>query len=311
MTTSAKSQDPKAKDKISIGERINRIKSSEFFYNYKRNIPAIIGTIIIVIALFLAIFGPMIAPQNPYDLTEIDLADAYKPPVWQEGGDSRFILGTDEQGRDMLSGIIYGSRVSLFIGITVTVLSCSIGTALGLLSGYYGGKIDSLIMRIADIQLSFPSMLIALFIMSAFGKGIDKLVFALTIVGWVIFARTVRGETLSIKKKEFIEATKSIGLSDHNIILKHVLPNVFTSVIVISTIKVGDFILTEATLSFLGVGVPITKPSLGLLVKNGFDVLFSGLWWVSVFPGFYIMLLVFGINLLGDFLRDELNPKLK
>lgn len=311
MTTSAKSQKPKIKQKITLKERLKRISSSEFIHNYKRNIPAIIGSIIIALALFLAIFGPLFAPQNPYDLTEIDLADAYKPPVWQEGGDSRFILGTDDQGRDIVSGIIYGSRVSLFIGLTATILSCFIGTTLGLLSGYYGGKIDSLIMRIADIQLSFPSMLIALFIMSAFGRGVDKLLLALTLVGWVIFARTVRGETLSVKKKEFIEATKVIGLPNHKIIFKHVLPNVFTSVIVISTIKVGNFILTEATLSFLGVGVPITKPSLGLLVKNGFDVLFSGLWWVSVFPGCYIMLLVFGINLLGDFLRDELNPKLK
>ncbi|MCT4564277.1 MAG: ABC transporter permease [Maledivibacter sp.] len=311
MTTSTKSQEPKVGQKIGIKEKLHRVTSSEFFYNYKRNVPAIIGSIIIFIALFLAIFGPAFAPQNPYDLTEIDLADAYKPPVWQEGGDSRFILGTDDQGRDIVSGIIYGSRISLFIGLTVTILSCFIGTTLGLLAGYYGGKIDSFIMRIADIQLSFPSMLIALFIMSAFGRGVDKLLFALTLVGWVIFARTVRGETLSVKKKEFIEATRVIGLPDRKIIPRHVLPNVFTSVIVISTIKVGDFILTEATLSFLGVGVPITEPSLGLLVKNGFDVLFSGLWWVSVFPGFYIMLLVFGINLLGDFLRDELNPKLK
>ncbi len=311
MTTSAKSQQSKEKEEINIKERLNRIRSSEFIYNYKRNIPAIIGSIIIALALFVAIFGPLFAPQNPYDLTEIDLADAYKPPFWQEEGDSRFILGTDDQGRDILSGIIYGSRVSLFIGLTVMLMSCLIGTSLGLLSGYYGGKIDSLIMRIADIQLSFPSMLIALFIMSAFGRGVDKLLIALTLVGWVIFARTVRGETLSLKKKEFIEATKIIGLPNYKIIFKHVLPNVFTSVIVISTIKVGDFILTEATLSFLGVGVPITEPSLGLLVKNGFDVLFSGLWWVSVFPGLYIMLLVFGINLLGDFLRDELNPKLK
>lgn len=288
-----------------------KIVESEMFYNYKRNIPAIIGSVIIVIALFLAIFGPMFAPQNPYDLTEIDLADAYKPPVWQEGGDSKFILGTDDQGRDMVSSIIYGSRISLFIGVSVTLMSCLIGSTLGLIAGYYGGRLDSFIMRIADIQLSFPSMLIALFIMSIFGRGVDKLLLALTLVGWVMFARTIRGETLSVKNKEFIEATRVIGLPDRKIMIKHLLPNVITSVIVISTIRVGDFILTEATLSFLGVGVPITKPSLGLLVKNGFDVLFSGLWWVSVFPGLYIMLLVFGINLVGDFLRDELNPKLR
>jgi peptide/nickel transport system permease protein len=166
-------------------------------------------------------------------------------------------------------------------------------------------------MRIADIQLSFPSMLIALFIMSVFGRGVGKLLIALTMVGWVTYARTVRGETLSVKKMEYVEAARTIGLPNRIIILKHVLPNVVNSIIVLATIQIGNFILTEATLSFLGVGVPITEPSLGLLVKTGFDVLFSGLWWASVFPGLYIMLIVFGINLLGDFLRDELNPNLK
>ena len=179
------------------------------------------------------------------------------------------------------------------------------------MSGYFGGKVDAIIMRIADILLSFPTMLIALFLMSIFGRGIANILIALSLVGWVRYARTVRGETLSVKKKEYIESTKVIGLPSFRIIFKHVLPNVFTSIIVLTTIQVGSFILTEATLSFLGLGVPITRPSLGMLCNNGFNVLYSGLWWVSIFPGLYIMIIVFGINLLGDFLRDELNPKLK
>lgn len=284
---------------------------SEFFFHYKHNLPAIIGSILVLIAILVAVFGKFLAPQNPYDLTQIDLMDSYLPPAWSEGGSMKFLLGTDNQGRDILSAIIYGSVSSLTIGLVGMIASCLIGTTLGLIAGYFGGKVDSIIMRIADIQLSFPSMLIALFIMSVFGRGIDKLLIALTMVGWVKYARTVRGETLSVRNKEYVEAARTIGLPNHRIILKHVMPNVVTSIIVLATIQVGDFILTEATLSFLGVGVPITQPSLGLLVKTGFDVLFSGLWWASVFPGLYIMLVVFGINLLGDFLRDELNPNLK
>lgn len=284
---------------------------SEFFFNYRHNLSAIIGSILVLVAILVAVFGKFIAPQNPYDLVSINLADAYLPPSWLVGGDARFLLGTDDQGRCILSAIIYGSVSSLTIGLIGMMASCIIGTTLGLISGYVGGKTDSFIMRIADIQLSFPSMLIALFIMSIFGRGIDKLLIALTLVGWVTYARTVRGETLSVKKKEYVEAARTIGIPNYLIILKHILPNVITSVIVLATIQVGSFILTEATLSFLGVGVPITEPSLGLLVKSGFDVLFSGLWWASVFPGMYIMFVVFGINLLGDFLRDELNPNLK
>jgi len=284
---------------------------SEFFFNYRHNTSAIIGSILVLIAILVAVFGKFIAPQNPYDLSAINLSDAYLPPAWLTGGDSKFLLGTDNQGRCILSAIIYGSVSSLTIGLVGMIASCIIGTTLGLISGYYGGRIDAFIMRIADIQLSFPSMLIALFMMSIFGRGIDKLLIALTMVGWVTYARTVRGETLSIKNKEYVDAARTIGIPNLQIILKHIMPNVITSVIVLATIQVGNFILTEATLSFLGVGVPITEPSLGLLVKTGFDVLFSGLWWTSVFPGLYIMLVVFGINLLGDFLRDELNPNLK
>ncbi len=284
---------------------------SEFFHNYKRSATAIIGSIIVIAVILIAVLGPLFTIQNPYDMSSIELGNAYKPPAWIEGGEARFLLGTDQQGRDILSAIVYGSRVSLIIGIVGTVLTSIIGISLGLISGYFGGKVDMVIMRIADVILSFPTMLIALFLMSFFGRGIANILIALSSVGWVRYARTVRGETLSVKKQEYIEATRVIGLPSFKIIFNHVLPNVFTSVIVLTTIQVGSFILTEATLSFLGLGVPITRPSLGMLCNNGFTVLYSGLWWVSIFPGLYIMIIVFGINLLGDFLRDELNPKLK
>lgn len=285
--------------------------ASEFFHNYKRSASAIIGSVLMASFAFAVLAGPFLVAQNPYDIASLNLMDSYKPPVWLPGGDPQFWLGTDGQGRDVWASILYGARISLFIGVVAMVASCTIGTLLGLIAGFYGGLVDSIIMRIADIQLSFPSILIALFLMSAVGTGVDKVLIALTAVGWVVYARTVRGSTLSEVEKEYVQAAKVAGLPNHKIIRKHVLPNVLTPLIVIATIQVGTFVLIEASLSFLGVGVPITQPSLGLLIKNGFDVLFSGLWWTSVFPGVAIMMLVFGINLFGDFLRDELNPRLK
>jgi peptide/nickel transport system permease protein len=290
---------------------MNRLLSSEFVYNYRRNIPAVVGSALVLVFALLVITGPFIVWQDPYDVSQLELMDSFTPPVWIEGGDPRYLLGTDGQGRDVLASIIYGARISAFIGLAAMICSCVIGTTLGLISGYYGGMLDAVIMRVADIQLSFPSMLIALFLMSAFGNGIGMILIALTAVGWVVYARTVRGSTLGEIQKEYIQAARVAGLSDAQIIRRHVLPNVLTPLIVVSTIQVGSFILIEASLSFLGVGVPITEPSLGLLVKEGFDVLFSGIWWTSAFPGLFIMFLVFGINLFGDFLRDELNPRLR
>ncbi len=285
--------------------------ASEFFHNYKRSSSAIIGSALMISFAFAVLVGPFLVAQNPYDIASLNLMDSYKPPMWLPGGEAQFPLGTDGQGRDVWASILYGARISLFIGVVAMVASCFIGTVLGLIAGFYGGIVDSVIMRIADIQLSFPSILIALFLMSAVGTGVDKVLIALTAVGWVVYARTVRGSTLSEIEKEYVQAARVAGLPNHKIIRKHVLPNVLTPLIVIATIQVGTFVLIEASLSFLGVGVPITQPSLGLLIKNGFDVLFSGLWWTSVFPGVAIMMLVFGINLFGDFLRDELNPRLK
>lgn len=290
---------------------LKKFLQSEFFFNYRHNATAIIGTVIVVLIVLIAIFGPLFAPQDPYDMAGLSLMDSYKPPAWLQGGDPRFILGTDSQGRDMLSLLIYGSRISIFIGVVGTLLACTVGITLGLIAGYFGGKVDAVIMRLADILLSFPDILIALFIMTMFGRGVDKLLVVFTILGCVSYIRTVRAEVLSVKQIEYVDAARVIGLPDPLIMFRHVLPNVATTIIVLSTMKVGGLILSEATLSFLGVGVPVTEPSLGMLVKNGFDVLFSGYWWIAVLPGIYIMLLVFGINLLGDFLRDEFNPKLK
>ncbi len=291
--------------------RLKRALKSELAHNWRRNASAIAGTLIIAMFAFMVAFGPWLVAQDPYDVRQLDLMDAFKPPVWLEGGSAQYWLGTDQQGRDVLASIVYGSRISLFIGLAAMLASCLIGTTLGIMAGFYGGRLDSVIMRIADIQLSFPSVLIALFLMSAFGTGVEKVLIALTSVGWVVYARTVRGSTLREKSREYVQAARVSGLPNRKIILKHILPNVLTPLIVVATIQVGTFVLIEASLSFLGVGVPITEPSLGLLIKNGFDVLFSGLWWISVFPGLFIMLIVFGINLLGDFLRDELNPRLK
>lgn len=291
--------------------RLRAFFQSEFFYNFRRSPAAVAGALIVVLVLLVALIGPCFTVQDPYNMAELQLADAYKPPFWMEGGDPKFLLGTDQQGRDMVSAIVYGSQVSLVIGLLGTLMASAIGIVLGLVSGYFGGKVDALIMRIADVQLSFPSMLIALFLMSILGRSVANILLSLMLVGWVRYARTVRGETLSVKRNEYIEAAHVIGLPNWRILFRHVLPNVFASIVVLSTMQVGGFILTEATLSFLGLGVPISRPSLGMLCNNGFTVLYSGLWWVSILPGLYIMIIVFGINLLGDFLRDEMNPKLK
>ena len=290
---------------------ISGFLASQMAFNWRRNVSAISGSVILLLCLFIVTLGPSLVAQNPYDVMQLELLDSYLPPAWLDGGSAKYLLGTDGQGRDVLAAVVYGTRISALIGVAATLLSCVLGTFLGLMAGYFGGWIDALIMRIADIQLSFPSMLIALFLMSAFGNGIDKILIALTAVGWVVYARTVRGSTLGERNREYVQAAQVAGLRNRAIIWRHILPNVMTPLIVIATVQVGTFILIEASLSFLGVGVPVTQPSLGLLIKNGFDVLFSGLWWTSLFPGLMIMAMVFGINLLGDFLRDELNPRLK
>lgn len=298
-----------------------RVLDSDIWYSFIRS-PVTIASAIMTILFFIgALFAPYITPFNPFDLASIDIMDASLPPFWQEGGDSRFWLGTDDQGRDMWSTIIYGARVSLFVGFASVIFSIIMGVGLGLISGYVGGRLDALIMRVADIQLSFPAILIALLIdgvaRSVLPRSMHEelafyvLIFAIGISGWVQYARTVRGSTLVEKNKEYVQAARVIGIGPTIILLRHILPNVTGPVLVIATIHLAIAVITEATLSFLGVGVPPTTPSLGTLIRVGNDFLFSGEWWITIFPGIALVLLVLAINLLGDWLRDALNPKLR
>jgi peptide/nickel transport system permease protein len=265
--------------------------------------------------------APLIAPHNPFDPATLDLMDASTPPFWYDEGTTKFLLGTDDQGRDILSTILYGSRISLFVGFASISLAMVIGVFLGLLSGYFGGATDAFIMRVADIMISFPAILIAMLI---YGVALSMLpnarhdelavwvlVFAIAISNWVQFARTVRGSTMVEKNKEYVQAARVIGRRRTTIMFRHVLPNVTGPVLVIATISLAIAILTEATLSFLGVGVPPTKPSLGTLIRIGQSFLFSGEWWIVIFPGMFMVALVLAVNLLGDWLRDALNPKLR
>jgi peptide/nickel transport system permease protein len=268
-----------------------------------------------------ALLAPWIAPHDPFDLASLDLLDAFTRPAWVAGGKTTYLLGTDNQGRDMLSAILYGARISLAVGFAAVLFSMVLGVTLGLLSGYIGGRLDALLMRIADVQLSFPAILIALLINgivrvslpnAAFGNiALFVLVFAIGISGWVQYARTVRGSTLVEKNKEYVQAARVIGRRPAAIMLRHLLPNVMGPVLVIATLHIATAIITEATLSFLGVGMPPTTPSLGTLIRVGNDFLFSGEWWIALFPGLALLVLVLSVNILGDWLRDALNPKLR
>ncbi len=266
---------------------------------------AVGGLVIFLILSVFALFPSLFSYQNPYDLTQLFLENSFQPP------NHNFWLGTDEQGRDVFSAMIYGLRISLYVGLASTVLSVIIGYTLGLISGYYGGWIDTIIMRIADIQLSFPAILIALIIMALWGEGIGKIVIAITIVNWVYYARTARGVVLSEKEKDYAQSAKALGMSNFGIIFGEILPNTTAPIIVIATVRIANAIILEATLSFLGLGVPITQPSLGSLIANGYQVLFSGYWWASVYPGILLMVLIISINLIGDRMRDVMNPRLK
>jgi peptide/nickel transport system permease protein len=268
-----------------------------------------------------ALLAPWIAPHDPFDLASLDLLDAFTRPAWLAGGRSAYLLGTDNQGRDVLSAILYGTRISLAVGFAAVLFAMVLGVTLGLLAGYLGGRLDALLMRIADVQLSFPAILIALLINgiirvalpnAAFGNiAVFVLVFAIGISGWVQYARTVRGSTLVEKNKEYIQAARVIGRHPAAIMLRHLLPNVMGPVLVIATLHIATAIITEATLSFLGVGMPPTTPSLGTLIRVGNDFLFSGEWWIALFPGVALLVLVLSVNMLGDWLRDALNPKLR
>lgn len=270
---------------------------------------AVVGLVILAVLGFLAVFAPFVAPQNPYDLMQLDIMDNMLPPGAALGTGATAWLGTDDQGRDMLSAIMYGMRVSLGVGIASVAIASVIGAVVGVLSAYVGGRFDALVMRIVDLQLSFPSILIALVLLTVFGRGLDKVVLSLVFVQWAYYARTVRGSALVEKNKDYVAAARGLGLSRSRILFSHMLPNCIPPLIVVSTVQIAHAITLESTLSFLGVGVPVTQPSLGMLIATGHDFLLSGNYWVSTYPGVALILIVIAINLVGDRLRTVLNPR--
>ena len=272
---------------------------------------ALSGLAVLALILLAALFAPLISPQNPYDLAQLDVLDSRLPPGSRSGGGLTFWLGSDDQGRDILSGIFYGLRISLGVGVASTLCALIIGLTMGLCAAYFGGRTDGVIMRFVDIQLSFPAILIALILLALLGQGIGKTIFALITVQWAYYARTVRSAALVERRKEYVEAAMCLALPPARIVFRHLLPNCLPPLIVIATVQVAAAIALEATLSYLGIGVPITEPSLGLLIKNGFDYMLSGKYWISFFPGVALVLTIVSINLVADQLRDVLNPRLQ
>ena len=272
---------------------------------------AVLGLVLLAFVIAVAIFAPLISPQNPYDLAQLDVMDSRLPPGSRALTGGTYWLGTDDQGRDMLSAIFYGLRISLSVGVMSTVLALAIGLTLGIAAAYLGGRTDTVIMRIADIQLSFPAILIALILLAVLGQGTLKIVAALVTVQWAYYARTVRSAALVEKRKEYIEAARCLALPPSHIVFRHLLPNCLPPLMVVATVQVAAAIALEATLSFLGLGLPITEPSLGLLIANGYQYLLSGKYWISFFPGVALLVTIVGINLVADQLRDVLNPRLQ
>jgi peptide/nickel transport system permease protein len=272
---------------------------------------AAIGLALLVFVLLLAVFAPWLSPQDPYDLSRLDILDGGLRPGSKSVNGSVFLLGSDKQGRDMLSAILYGLRISLGIGVMSGAIALAIGGLIGLIAAYCGGRIDSVIMRLVDLQLSFPSILVALMLLALFGRGIEKTLLALIIVQWAYFARTIRASAMVEQGKDYISAAKGLGLGHWRILWRHLLPNSLPPLIVVGTVQIAHAISLEATLSFLGIGLPITEPSLGLLIANGFDYIMSGKYWISVFPGIALLIAIASINIVGDQLRDMLNPRLK
>jgi peptide/nickel transport system permease protein len=282
----------------------------EFTAGFARDRIAVVALVVLFLILLSAALAPLISPQNPYDLAKLDILDSKLPPGAKSLDGRGYWLGTDEQGRDMLSAILYGLRISLGVGALATLAALAIGMAIGLIAGYAGGWADGLIMRLVDLQLSFPAILIALILLAITGPGVDKIVIALIAVQWAYYARTVRGIALVEKRKEYVDAARCMAFGNSRIVFRHILPNCLGPLIVLATIQVAHAIALEATLSFLGLGVPITSPSLGLLIANGFVHLLSGKYWISFFPGIALLATIIAINLVGDQLRDILNPRL-
>jgi peptide/nickel transport system permease protein len=298
----------------------SRLWQSDVGYSFRTSPVAIGAALVALICVFCSVFAGFVAPHNPFDLVTLELSDARLPPAWSAEGSTKYLLGTDDQGRDILSALMYGARISLAVGFASVVLSVFIGVGLGLLAGFYGGWIDSTLMRLCDVMLSFPAILVALLIAGVgralFPNAQDSLalgvlIVSITLTGWVQYARTVRGSTMVERNKEYVQAARVTGVAPLRIMRRHVLPNVMGPVMVLATIQVATAIITEATLSFLGVGAPPTSPSLGTLIRIGNDYLFSGEWWITVFPGLMLVFIALSVNLLGDWLRDATNPRLR
>jgi peptide/nickel transport system permease protein len=293
---------------------------SDVGYSFRHSPVAMVAGLIAFICIFCSVFAGWVAPHNPFDLTTLELSDARLPPSWEAEGVRKYLLGTDDQGRDILSALIYGARISLVVGLASVFLSVVFGVGMGLLAGFVGGWVDAFLMRLCDVMLSFPPILVALLI-AGVGRALfpnaheslafGVLIIAISLTGWVQYARTVRGSTLVERNKEYVQAARVTGVAPLRIMVRHVLPNVMGPVLVLATIQVATAIITEATLSFLGVGAPPTSPSLGTLIRVGNDYLFSGEWWITVFPGLMLVVIALSVNLLGDWLRDALNPRLR
>ena len=282
-----------------------------FWQEFKRNTIAFYALILVILIVTLAILSPWIAPQNPYDLSRLVLMDARRPPGFVGNNGITHWLGTDAQGRDVLSAILYGLRVSIQISVTAGIIAFSLGASLGTLAAYFGGKIESLIMRVVDLQLSFPAILLALVLAALLGQGKFPLIAALVTAQYAYFARTAHGAAATERSKEYIEAALSTPLSTYRVVFRHILPNCLPSLIVVATVQIANMIALEATLSFLGLGLPVTEPSLGMLIANGFQYMLSGRYWISIYPGVALIVLIVAINIVGDQIRDQLNPRLK
>jgi peptide/nickel transport system permease protein len=304
---------PKIMPEIPAAQLSNTSESGwwrEKITDFMRNRMAMVGLLGLVVIVLLALFAPQVSPQNPYDLSQLDVMDSKLPPGAKSGdGKFTFMLGSDEQGRDLFSAILYGLRISIGVGVVSTMIALGMGLVVGLVAAYRGGWVETIIMRIVDLQLSFPAILIALILLAVLKQGVDKIVIALITVQWAYYARTVRSAALVEKGKEYIEAADGLGLSTGRIIIHHLLPNCLPPLIVVASVQVAHAIALEATLSFLGLGLPITEPSLGLLIANGYQFLLSGKYWVSFFPGIALLLLIVCLNMVADQLRDILNPR--
>ena len=305
---------------LPMKKTLARWLDSDIGHSFRTSPVAMLAAAIAFVCVFCSIFAGWVSPHNPFDLAALELGDARLPPAWEAEGTTKYLLGTDDQGRDILSALIYGARISLVVGMVSVVLSVMVGVLLGLLAGFWGGWLDAFLMRVCDVMLSFPPILVALLIAGVgralFPNAHDTVAFSVLIIsisltGWVQYARTVRGSTMVERNKEYVQAARVTGVAPLRIMRRHVLPNVLGPVLVLATIQVATAIITEATLSFLGVGVPPTSPSLGTLIRVGNDYLFSGEWWITVFPGLMLVLIALSVNLLGDWLRDALNPRLR